>query len=319
MVDWTRALASGAESGLAYEVGQAKADQDDARWLAREKALDAMHKDDRIETERFLLGLKPPETRKFNVAGKAGPAIQQQEWVPPAAGEDKGHFTNVGDETPDINFERLDETAKHNRESEDAAVERLRLQGEANTARAEAAAARDGAKTGTQAQPKTYTFDGPNGKPIQRVGHFEGGQFVPAIDEHGNPVQAEKYKPSALEEKADVAAKGQRDAVGPSYPKDQFNDKTRKPVSERGYFESDKAKGGPDVAPVFVDPSVAPAGDETPRGTMPQLRPQKAPTSTPASSRGVAPAAKSPYAEGQVIYDKAGKKYVVRNGQPVPA
>lgn len=309
-LDWGRALASGAEAGLNAESGLMKQDQDDARWLAREKQLDTMRKDDRIETERFLLGLKPPETRKLNVAGKGGPAIQQQEWVPPAAGEDKGHFQNVGDETPDINFERLDETAKHNRETEE-------LTGARNAATAEASAARidlartkleaaQSKKNGTETQPKPYTFT-VDGKPTVRYGSFINGKFQPAVDENGLPVQGEKFKPSVFEEKLTAARDAK--AAGAAKKANAEDDASRVPA---GFWDRMTHPGDPAYSEPAAGPPASMAGDPNaaPAGTMPNLkpRPQKAPTSTPASARGVAPATSSHGAVVKLGTDAQGRR-----------
>ena len=131
--DFGEALASGVAAGANEYARQEQEASDDERWLKRQQAMQAIEAQNRQATERYLMGLKPPETRKLNVAGADGkPMIQQQEWKLTG---DKGDWQNVGDATPDINFERLAETQKNNEE-------RNKLTGDRNAALADAAAAR---------------------------------------------------------------------------------------------------------------------------------------------------------------------------------
>lgn len=133
--DFGEALASGIASGAGAVEQQQQQQNDDARWLERQQKMQAMETDSRMKLERFMLGLKPSETRKLNVKDDKGqPAIQQQEFVVPE-GANKGAWQNVGDQTPDINFERLAETQKNNEE-------RNKLVGERNQTMADLGAAR---------------------------------------------------------------------------------------------------------------------------------------------------------------------------------
>lgn len=272
-LDWGLALSRGVQSGANAFANQASAESEDERWIKRQKEIQAANREEAAERERFLLRMRPPESRKVNVTGADGkPAIRQEEWIPPTDGGE-GTWRPVGNETPDINFERLEETGRHNKESEEAAVERLRLQGEANAAKAEAAATRAaGKKGGTETQPKPYTFTDDHGKPMVRYGSFVDGKFQPALDENGQPIQGDKFKPTVFAEKQEAAEKppiGQRDDIGPSFPNDPFNDKARKPVDERGAIE--RATGDTsDVAPYFVDPSKRSDAAKV-RGTLSQL------------------------------------------------
>ena len=235
-IDWARALASGVESGAKAEQGVLLQQDEDARWLEKEKQLRAMEDSTARQRARFLEGLKPPETRKVSVAGADGkPAIQQQEWVMPAEGEDAGHFRDVGDQTPDINFERLEETQRHNTETEG-------LRRDADQARAESAIARldlarerldsaNGRRTTAETQPKPYTFTDKNGQPIIRYGTFQDGKFQPALDETGAPIQGDKFRPSVFAEKQTANANAMKgtmrqfaDALGLGAAMDTFGD-----------------------------------------------------------------------------------------------
>lgn len=284
--DFGEALASGVAAGAGEYARQEQEASDDERWLKRQQAMQAIEAQNRQATERYLMGLKPPETRKLNVTGADGkPMIQQQEWKLTG---DKGDWQNVGDATPDINFERLAETQKNNEE-------RNRLTGDRNAALADAAAARidmarerlaaeQSRKQGRTEEPKAYTTTDPKtGKPVQVYGWFDSdGKFTPAKDASGNPLGGDKFRPSVFQEKND-AKQAQVDSIKGTLS--QF-------ASAIGLTQA------ADALPT-MKPGSSPA---------PAAQPQ------PAAAK---PA--TPYREGQVIYDKQGRKYVVQNGVPVPA
>ena len=210
MADWGQALMSGVGAGLTAYGGQAMKEQsaeaDEARWIKRNEMLEAQRAEAEKQKQRYLLGLKPPESRTVKTTDANGKPIQRtEEWVPDVE-KGTGSFRTIG-EQPDINFERLEETQRHNTESE-------QLRSAADQARMDAQTARLGlererlerAKGGSAeaAQPKPYTF----GDKI-RYGTFNAqGVFVPAKDEQGNDISGDKYRPSVFAEKRAAKAEG---------------------------------------------------------------------------------------------------------------
>lgn len=289
--DFGEALASGIASGAGAVEQQQQQQNDDARWLERQQKMQAMEIDAAKAKERYLLGLKPPETRKLSVTDEKGsPAVQQQEW---RVTGDSGAWQDVGDRTPDINFERLAETQRNNEDRSKLASERLDLTsrlGEeriaAAQARADAAAAR---RTANPVEPKAYTTTDPKtGKATQVYGWFDSeGKFRQATDASGSPLGGDKFRPSVYEEK-NAAQQAKVDAV----------------KGTLSQFASAIGLG-----------KVADALPTMNAGSAPR-------PSAPAAQPVPAAAAKSgsaPYSEGQTIYDKQGRRYVVKNGVPVPA
>jgi hypothetical protein len=215
-IDWGRAIAEGVEGGARAEQGVLVKDQDEQRWLDREKQLQAMEADQDKNRQLFMRGIEPPQIRTTHVNktgddGKTQVMDRQQQWVVDPATQ-KGAWQDFGEDVPNVNQERLEESARHNAETES-------LRGEANAARAGEAASRidvarerlaaeDARHHGGEVQPKPYTFT-QNGKPVIRYGTFDSsGTFVPAKDEHGQAIQGDKFRPSVFQEKRDAEAQG---------------------------------------------------------------------------------------------------------------
>lgn len=196
---------------------QRQTQQDDARWEERYQIMQRSQQDAEKARARYLLALKPPETEKINTVNAAGkPVVQTRQWVAPsdediAAGK-QGQFNTVA-ETPDINFDRLAETQRHNQESEEARQRQLDLTGQLNAARMEAAAARAGGGGG-----KGFSFqDYATATPEQRAlyDRYRRGEVPP--DER----DAQREKEAGR--KADFAARVQtrKDLAEMRNPTDQ--------------------------------------------------------------------------------------------------
>lgn len=226
---------------------QRQTQQDDARWEERYQIMQRSQQDAEKARARYLLALKPPETEKINTVNAAGkPVVQTRQWVAPsdediAAGK-QGQFNTVA-ETPDINFDRLDEQQRHNAESE-------RLRAEATQARNDASAARlamererlNAAKGGGGGSGKLIRQVMPDGSAV--YGLVQDGKFAPVQDEEGNPLNTTAWRPRA-------GKPGDGDAIGPPPGK---------------------------VQPVFVDPSAQPMGQfDAPAKAAPVAAPKKAP------------------------------------------
>ena len=288
-LDWGEALASGVAAGANEYARQEQEASDDDRWLKRQQAMQKIEAENRQATERYLMGLKPPETRKLNVTGADGkPMVQQQEWKLTG---DKGDWQNVGDATPDINFERLAETQKNNEE-------RNRLSGERNAALADAAAARidvarerlaaeearkaaGGGDKGSDWEVRDNTDPSGAGTYVRvnkRTGEVQPLTMngKPVTTFHGGEKQAQDYQRAQQVEGIKNVLTNFAGAIG-----------------------LDKAAG---TLPNFQAGS-SPA---------PAAQPQPAAAPKPANGR-------APFSEGQTIYDKQGRRYVVKNGVPVPA
>lgn len=143
--------------------------RDDERWNERYQIMQRAQADAEKARMRYMAALKPPETEKISTTNDAGkPVVQTRQWMPPsdediAAGK-QGQFSTVA-ETPDINFDRLAETQRHNQESEEARQRQLDLTGQLNAARMEAAAAK-----GAGSRDKGFSFtDYATATPEQRA------------------------------------------------------------------------------------------------------------------------------------------------------
>lgn len=287
-LDWGEALASGVAAGANEYARQEQEASDDERWLKRQQAMQKIEAENRQATERYLMGLKPPETRKLNITGSDGkPMIQQQEW---RLNGDKGEWANVGDATPDINFERLAETQKNN-------DERNRLSGERNAALADAAAARidvarerlaaeearkaaGGGDKGSDWEVRDNTDPSGAGTYVRvnkRTGEVQPLTMngKPVTTFHGGEKQAQDYQ------------------------------RTQKINDIKGTLSQFASAIGLTQAADALPTMKAGSG-------QPAAQPQPAAAPKPANGR-------APFSEGQTIYDKQGRRYIVKNGVPVLA
>jgi hypothetical protein len=211
-IDWGRALASGVAGGAQAELGVLQKNDDEQRWLEKEKQLQAAEDEQFRNRQLYMRGLEPPKAQTVHKAGDGGKIMdQQQNWVIDPT-TNQGAWQDVGDAVPNVNQERLDETSRHNVESEGLRASASAAQAEANAARIDVArerlAAEDARHHGGEVQPKPYTFT-VNGKPVIRYGTFDQtGTFVPAKDEHGAAIQGDKFRPSVFQEKRDAEAQG---------------------------------------------------------------------------------------------------------------
>jgi len=290
-IDWGEALASGVAAGAGEVSHQIDEQDQDARWLERQQKMQALETDSAKQKERYLLGLKPPETRKLNVQGADGkPMVQQQEWRLPE-GSDKGEYVNVGDAEPDINFERLAETQKNNEE-------RNRLTGDRNAALADAAAARiDMARERLAAEEARKAAGGDKGADWEVRDNTDStgaGTYV-RVNKRTGEVQP-------------LTMNGQ--------PVTTFHGGEKQAQSIEQQKKIDAVKGT--LSQFASAIGLGKAADAMPKftaGSTPQ--PSAAPAAPPAQPKPAATNGKAPYAEGQTIFDKQGRKYVVKNGQPV--
>jgi hypothetical protein len=314
-IDWGQALAAGLATGAQAGVNQLSADADEQRWLDKEKQLQAAETERQHSLALFTAQLKPPETRKVNVTGTNGqPAIQQQEsQIDPTS--QKAGWVDVGDQTPDINFERLDETTRHNQETESLRSAADQARAEGNAAKLEATYARIAAENarheGTTAGNKPselITTDPTTNEPIRKYGFYDKDHnFIPAKDEAGNPMQGPAFQPSVWEQKRSAAAQGVKGTLH------QISD-----ALGLGELTSVLSGNGP-TAPAARGPGNAPppnpkagGGGSAPGG----MRQPPTMTQNDASVQRNGGAG-TPFQEGQTIYDKSGRAYKVVNGQPV--
>jgi hypothetical protein len=227
-------------AGGANYIGQQQKDaQDEERWQQRYEFMRQQQMKDEKAKQRFLMSIRPPETRKVNTTDTAGkPIVRTEEW---RLNGDKGAWANVG-EAPDVNFERLQETTRHNQESE-------QLRSDANQARTDAATARLGLERERLENAKGRS--GGAGRLIRQVmpdgsavyGTVQDGKFSPVTDEEGNPLNTTAWRPRQ-------GKPGEGDAIGPPRGK---------------------------VQPVFVDPS-----EQRPMSQFqPKAKPQAAPAPAP--------------------------------------
>lgn len=263
-INWGEALASGVAAGANAIGSQYMQQQNDARWLEKQKQLLAMQEQQKREQERYLMALNPAKTDKISVTGEDGrPMVQNREWIPPsdediAAGR-KGQW-NVTSTAPDVSFERLEETIRNNRERNDLMADRLRAQGDATTARLDLARerldiARERATSGGGGQGKLIRRVDDNGMAV--YGTVMDGKFTPVMDEDGNPVTSRAWRErgnfSATGTRqlptGQVIKRGEADEIGPSYPKSPFG--------ERPELDPAEVASGPGAmgSPIVVDPS----------------------------------------------------------------
>ena len=204
-------------AGGANYIGQQQKDaQDEERWQQRYELMRQQQMEDEKAKQRFLMSIRPPETRKVNTTDTAGkPIVRTEEW---RLNGDQGAWANVG-EAPDINFEKLDEAQRHNVESEG-------LRREADTAKRENQITRLGLERERLENTRTKVGAG---KLVRKVnqdgsavyGTVTDGVFKPVTDEEGNPLDTTAWRPRQ-------GKPGDGDAIGPPRGK---------------------------VQPVFVDPS----------------------------------------------------------------
>lgn len=289
-IDFGEALASGVAAGAGAYQQQQQEQENDARWLERQQKMQSMELDAAKAKERYLLGLKPPETRKLSVTDEKGsPAVQQQEW---RVTGDSGAWQDVGDRTPDINFERLAETQKNNEE-------RNKLVGERNQTMADLGAARiDAARERLAAENERRKSTGDSDK-----GDWE-------VREQASPSGSVSY----------IRVNKRTGDVQPltmnGTPVTSFRGGEKLAEEAQKQAKVDAVKGTlSQFASAIGLGKVADALPTMSAGSTPR-------PSAPAAQPVPAAAAKSgsaPYSEGQTIYDKQGRRYVVKNGVPVPA
>lgn len=282
-MDWAAGLASGIAAGAGEVQDQQKQADQDQQWLARQEQLMKMEATNQQARERYMLALKPPEKQEIKTTDDQGNHIvKTQRFQAPSDADIKagtaGTWQDVG-QTPDINFDKLTETQKHNQDMADASQKRIDLQsqlGEARIGIAQERLATQQAKGGG----KTFSFeDYNNASPDQRAlyDRYRRGEDDPS-------------------QKADFTARvaTQKELAGTdATPADKAN----------ALYENQTMLGAKPFASVQ-------AGDTTTAKPMGQFSGPQAKAQ---------PNGKAPFSEGQTIYGPDGKKYIVRNGQPVPA
>lgn len=194
------AVWAGLAGGAAAFGQQQQRVQDEQQWEARYAKMQATQEQQERARARYIAALSPPKTDAMHTTDEAGkPIVQNREWIPPsdediAAGR-AGSFKVTGS-TPDINFERLNETAAHNAAMEAEAQKRIDLTGQLNAARIEAANAR-GAAGGNGFSFKDYATADPEQRAL--YDRYRRGEVDPSVKEQ----QMEK----AANQKADFAAR----------------------------------------------------------------------------------------------------------------
>lgn len=227
---------AGIAGGANAYLQQRQQDQDEQRWQQRYEMTKKAEAEAERARARYMMALKPPETDTVHTTDAAGkPIVQNRQWVAPtdeeiAAGK-PGRF-DVTSTGPDINFERLDETQRHNAESE-------RLRSEATQARNDASAARLAMERERLSAAKG---GGGSGKLIRQVmpdgsavyGTVKDGTFEPVSDESGQPLKTTAWRPRQ-------GKPGEGDSIGPPPGKVQpvFVDPSSRPM---GQFDSAPAK-----------------------------------------------------------------------------
>jgi hypothetical protein len=288
-LNWGEALASGVAAGAQGVAQDQQQQQSDAEWLKRAQAMEQINQQNAEAKERFLLSLGPPKTEKEDFTDDSGKVMTRaKEWVPPSTdGKTPGHW-NVTATTPSYNQERIDETLRNHDLISDAKDATRTANQQASEARLEASYARIAAEnarheaTGAgKALPFSFQ-DYANAPPEQRAlyDRFRRGEQDPG-------------------DKADLAAREATLKETQANPDMTDTEKANSLYQNQTLMHADpwKSVGG---------------GASTTAKPMGQFAsPQKAAPS--ASPQG------APYREGQIIYDKQGNKYVVKNGQPVPA
>ena len=194
------AVWAGLAGGAAAYGQQQQQAQDDQRWQQRYAQTQAMQEQQERARARYIAAISPPKTDTMHTMDDKGqPVVQAREWIPPsdediAAGR-AGSFKVTGS-TPDIQFASLEERQRQNDAKNEQAQERLRMQGEVNAARMEAAAAKGGAG-GTGFSFKDYATADPEQRAL--YDRYRRGEVDPAVKEQ----QMEK----SANQKADFAAR----------------------------------------------------------------------------------------------------------------
>lgn len=284
-IDWASALASGIASGAGAVSKEYQDQQDEQRWLEKQKQIMAMQSQAAQSRERYLAALSPPKTDVVHTTDEQGnPIVQNRQWVAPsdediAAGK-PGRF-DVTSTGKDINFEKLDETQRNNDLRNQQAQDKITMAGQINEARMAAAQARldAAAERGLGAERKGVIHEMPTDTPgvtAPWVSDGKGG-WSPLTDKDGNPVTGQKSRPSVYSEKTkhDEAAAAARKAAAA----------TSAPPEEPGFFS--KLFGGGSPAPA------APA----PTSTQP-LSQFSGAQASPAASQGSSPANPVDYSPG---------------------
>lgn len=268
---------------------QQKQQQADARWQQRYEMMQANEQNQEQARQRYIAALNPPKTDSLHTTDEGGqPIVQAREWVPPSdaditAGK-SGSFRVTGS-TPDINFEKLDQKREADQQKLEMAQKRLDMQGQLNAARMEAAAAKSGAGR------EGFSFaDYAKAQPDQRAlyDRYRRGEDDPAVKA--------KQVADEANRKADFEAR-----------KNARKDLENSPNANPTAGERSTALYENQVA-MNVDPFA----------TVKQGVGTSAPPQKPMGQfSGPGAASKAP-PEGTIVRGKDGRRYVVRNGKPVP-
>lgn len=262
----TKGLLSGLQAALQYKGGQIQQQQEEQIRQRRLQESAAMEQRAWEARERWKQENSPPPAQKVTMRDPNDPSKvidANQEWQPPSD-PNLGPPTQAGWKTvssaPSASFERLEETQRNNEARNQLAADRLKMQGEYNEARMDAARAR------LEAQ---QARGGGEGRLIQKTdengvstwGTVKDGVFVPVKDQGGNDLNSQRWKNrsggfSAAGKKVlpngTTFEAGEADDIGPSYPLNQF-------TSERGLSKDEKKElvsgKGSMREPVFVDPN----------------------------------------------------------------
>jgi hypothetical protein len=266
---------------------QRQSDQEEQRWEQRYAIMQRQQQAAEQARARYLEALNPPKVQTINTTNDKGEQVtRQQQWNAPsdediAAGR-AGSWATVG-ETPNITFERLAETQKNNEERNKLAAERNQALSEAAAGRLDVARERLAAQQerGGAKNNGTISFEDYEKSPPERramYDRFRRGESDP-------------------NEARDMAARKQtlEDLSTVGKPTDSMRANT--------LYRNQVGMGADPFRSVK-------AGSETgaPMGQF-DSAPQQA---------AAAPAKKSPYPDGTVLNGPDGRKYIVRNGKPVP-
>lgn len=312
-IDWGQALEQGLGSGLqqtgSFIMNQQARDAENQRWLEREKALQDARMSQEKDLAAFRAQLEPPHTDTQETTDASGATMKHfRQWVPPTRDEidqgQGGHYEETGT-GPAVDVDRLAEQGRHNVELEGAAQQRLALQGDLNVAKIEAAEARaalDNARTangGSAAGKKViWTTDNHGIATANLMG--KDGALEPLLDANNNPVTSQRWRPrgqfSATGKRelptGQTVDVGQRDEIGPAYPRNAFDERPKSPQTASG--------AGSMLPPVFVDPSQqggqAPPMSQFGSGAPPSTTPNGPPAarSAPATGQGAPGSAQNP-------------------------
>jgi hypothetical protein len=264
---------------------------DEQQWQDRYKIMQQSQEDAARARARYMAALEPPKVDSIHTTDESGkPVVQSRQWVAPSDEDIKagksGRFEVTGT-TPDINFERLDETQRQNDAKNAQAQERLRMQGEVNAARMEAAAARGGAG-GTGFSFKDYASAPPEQRAL--YDRYRRGED----------------DPNAKMKQMEMEAKQKRDAEARKATLDELKGNPSASDAKRAttLYRNQVTMGADPFASVSGGAAATAPGRPEPLGQFAGGAPK--------------PAASKAPPDGTVLY-KGGRKYVVRNGVPVPA